>query len=448
MYVVVVGAGEVGFHIAQMLTQEGHEVALIDRDHEHLRRASEELDVLTILGNGASKRVLQQARVAEANILIAATDSDEVNMIACMAAKHVGVPLTIARVRNPDYLDDNASVSTEFTGIDFVIQPEAALAEEVAKIAELPGALDVETFADGQVHMIEVQVDAKSKAVDKPLLSIGMPRNVLLTAVLRESEMTIPTGQTVLRANDRVFLTGKRQGVLEAAALLSRAMRVSRTGMLLGCGSLGLQIATALEERGFRLTIFEKDYERSVEAAGVLRRSLVIHDEGLDESTLIREGVRDVGLFIAATGDERLNMLSSLLAKKLGASRTISIVERTAFSTILESVGVDVALSPRRITASRILRFVRSGDVLSASILDKSAGEVLEFVVADESTVAGRRLQDTRFPDGSIVGALVQADGVHIAHGSSVPQPGDRAIVFALPEAVIEVERLFSGDHQ
>ncbi|MHB8868494.1 MAG: Trk system potassium transporter TrkA [Thermoleophilia bacterium] len=448
MYIVVVGAGEVGFHIAQMLTQEGHEVALIDRDHENLRRASEELDVLTILGNGASKGVLQQARVAEANILIAATDSDEVNMIACMTAKHVGVPLTIARVRNPDYLDDNASVSTEFTGIDFVIQPEAALAEEVAKIAELPGALDVETFADGQVHMIEVQVDAKSKAVGKPLLTIGMPRNVLLTAVLRESEMTIPTGQTVLRANDRVFLTGKRQGVLEAAALLSRAMRVSRTAMLLGCGSLGLQIATALEARGFRLTIFEKDYERSVEAAGVLRRSLVIHDEGLDESTLIREGVRDVGLFIAATGDERLNMLSSLLAKKLGASRTISIVERTAFSTILESVGVDVALSPRRITASRILRFVRSGDVLSASILDKSAGEVLEFVVADESTVAGRRLQDTRFPDGSIVGALVQADGVHIAHGSSVPQPGDRAIVFALPEAVTEVERLFSGDHR
>jgi trk system potassium uptake protein TrkA len=448
MYIVVIGAGEVGFHIAQMLVQEGHEVALIDRDPDNFRRASEELDVLTILGNGASKRVLQQARVTEANILIAATDSDEVNMIACMAAKHVGVPLTIARVRNPDYLDDNTSVSTEFTGIDFVIQPEAALAEEVAKIAEIPGALDVESFADGQVHMIEVQVDEKSKAVGRQIHSIGMPRNVLLTAVLRESEMTIPTGQTVLRANDRVFLTGKRKGVLEAAALLSRTMQVSRTAMLLGCGSLGLQIATALEERGFRLTIFEKDYDRSVNAADVLRRSLVIHDEGLDESILVREGVEDVGLFIAATGDERLNMLSSLLAKKLGVSRTISIVERTAFSRILETVGVDVALSPRRITASRILRFVRSGDVLSATILDKSAGEVLEFVVAEDSMVAGARLQDTPFPNGSIVGALVQADGVHIAHGSSVPLPGDRAIVFSLPEAVTEVERLFSGHHR
>lgn len=448
MYVVIIGAGEVGFHIATMLTQEGHEVALIDRDPESIRRASEELDVLTILGNGASKRVLQQARVSAANILVAATDSDEVNMIACMAAKHVGVPLTIARVRNPDYLDNNASVSTEFTGIDYVIQPEMALAEEIAKIAELPGALDVETFANGQVHMIEVQVDERSKAVDKQLFKIGLPKNVLLTAVLREDDMTIPTGQTVLRARDRVFLTGKRQGVLQAAAMLSPSMSVSRRAMLLGCGSLGLQIATALEARGFRLTVFEKDYERSVEAATTLHRSLVIHDEGLDAEVLVREGVEDVGLFIAATGDERLNMLSSLLAKRLGARRTVSIVERTAFSTILESVGVDLALSPRRITASRILKFMRSGDVLSASILDKSAGEVLEFVVGESSIIAGRPLRETRFPSGSIVGALVQADGVHIAHGTSVPRAGDRAIVFALPQAVVEVERVFSGDHR
>lgn len=448
MYVVVIGAGEVGFHIASILVQEGHEVALIDRDPESIRRASEQLDVLTILGNGASKRVLQQARVSEANILVAATDSDEVNMIACMAAKHVGVPLTIARVRNPDYLDEDASVSTEFTGIDYVIQPEMALAEEIAKIAELPGALDVETFANGQVHMIEVQVDEKSKAVDKPLVKIGMPKNVLLTAVLRENDMTIPTGQTILRARDRVFLTGKRQGVLEAAAILSPSMRVSKRAMLLGCGSLGLQIATALEARGFRLTVLEKDYERSVTAATILRRSLVIHDEGLDADVLVREGVEDVGLFVAATGDERLNMLSALLAKRLGAQRTISIVERTAFSTILESVGVDLALSPRRITASRILKFMRSGDVLSASILDKSAGEVLEFIVGEDSTIAGRPLADTHFPAGAIVGALLQADGVHIAHGTSVPRAGDRAIVFALPEAVTEVERVFSGDHR
>jgi trk system potassium uptake protein TrkA len=448
MYVVVVGAGEVGFHIAFMLTQEGHEVALIDREPENIRRASEELDVLTVTGNGASKRVLQQARVAEANILIAATDSDEVNMIACMAAKHVGVPLTIARVRNRDYLDEDASVSTEFTGIDYVIQPESALAEEIAKIAELPGALDVETFADGQVHMIEVQVDQHSKAVGKPLLKIGIPRNALLTAVLREDDMTIPTGQTVLQARDRVFLTGKREGVLEAAALLSQSMRPSKRAMLLGCGALGLPIATALEAKDFRLTVFEKDYDRSVLAAGILRRSLVIHDEGLSQDVLIREGVEGVGLFIAATGDERLNMLSALLAKRLGAARTISIVERSAFSTILETVGVDIALSPRRTTASRILKFMRSGDVLSASILDKSAGEVLEFVVGEDSTIADRPLRDTRFPDGAILGALLQADGVHIAHGTSVPRPGDRAIVFALPEAVTEVERVFSGAHR
>lgn len=444
MYIVIVGAGEVGFYIAQVLTLEGHDVAVIDRNPEHHRRASEELDALVLLGNGASKKTLREANIARADILIAVTDADEVNMVACMAAKHVGVPLTIARIRNPDYLDDVRSVSREFTGIDYVIQPEGAVAEEVARLAELPGAVDVGAFTDDRVSMAEIQVDPQSTAAGSRLREAGLPRNVLLTAVLRGDSMTIPSGETTLLAGDRVFLVGKREGVLKAAGMLSLQLRPTRRAILLGCGEMGIRIARLLEERGIRLTIFEKDYDRSVEAATQLRRSLVLHDEGLGEGILLQEGVQDVDLFVAATGDDRLNILASLQAKRLGAARTIAIVERAEFSAILQSVGVDAAISPRRITASTILGFIRGSDILSVAVLERSAGEVLEMVVAEGSAAAGKKLKDLHFPEGAIVGVLVQADGVHVAHGNSIPQPGDRAIVFALPEAVPEVEKLFA----
>jgi trk system potassium uptake protein TrkA len=444
MQVLIVGAGEVGFHIAEILSQEGHDVALIDKDPELARRASERLDALVIVGNGASKRTLREARVARADILIAVTDTDEVNMVACMAAKHVGVPLTMARIRNPDYLDEAASVSSEFTGIDIVIQPEAAVADEIARIAELPGALEAGTFAGEQVSMVEVSVDPGSPAVGRALIEIGLPRNVLLTAILRESGMAIPDGRTVLAPHDRVFVVGKREGVLRAASLLSLQMEPPRSAIILGCGQLGLGIARRLEERGLRLVIFEPDYERSVDAATILKKALVIHDEGLTEDVLLAEGVADTDLFITATGDDRINILASLQAKRLGAGRTIAVVERAEFSSVLEAVGVDVAISPRRLTASTILRFIRGSDVLSVAVLERAAGEALEFIVSAGSAIVDKPLKTVAFPPGSIVGVIVHDDEVHIAHGESVLRPGDRAVVFSVPAAVPEVERLFA----
>lgn len=444
MRILIVGAGEVGFHIAEILSVEGHHVALIDKDPELARQASEQLDAMVVVGNGASKRTLQDAQVARADILIAVTDIDEVNMIACMAAKHVGVPTTMARIRNPDYLEEAASVSREFTGIDYVIQPEAAVADEIARIAELPGALEAGTFAGEQVSMVEVSVDPQSRAAGKRLLDIGLPRNVLLSAILRPSGLSIPDGNTVLLPHDRAFVVGKRAGVLEVASLLSLQMRPPRSAMLLGCGQLGMRIAETLEGKGLRLVVFEKDRARAVDAAERLRHALVIHDEGLSEDILRAEGAADTDLFITATGDDRVNILASLQAKRLGVGRTIAIVERAEFSSVLESIGIDVAISPRRLTASIILRFIRGRDVLSVAVLERAAGEALEFIVSDGSAVAGRPLKDVGFPAQSIVGVFVRDGEVHVAHGASVLLPGDKAIVFAVPRALPELERLFA----
>jgi trk system potassium uptake protein TrkA len=445
MYAVIVGAGEVGFHIATILSQEGHEVAVIDRKRESTERASQELDVLAVLGNGASRRVLEQVSMGRADLLVAVTDSDEVNMIACMAAKQVGVPQTIARVRNPDYIEDKSTLPTGFMGVDHVIQPEVAVADEVVKLAGIPGALDVETFAHGQVLVVEVLAEPNSPLLGAPLRELSLPPGVIVTAVLRAAgEVVIPRGESVLGAGDRVFLSGVPAGVGATAASLTGQKETPKRALLLGCGEIGMAVARALEERRVKLTVFEKDAQRAAEAAAALRRSLVLADEGIDENVLAAEGVHDCDLFIAATGDDRLNILTSLLARQMGARRTIAIVERTEFSRVVESVGVDVAISPRRMTASAILRFIRSGRVLSAAVLDKAAGEVLEFEVGPTSPICGQRLADVHFPRGAVIGALVSGSEVHIPSGRSVVKDGDLAVVFTLPGSVRDVERLFS----
>jgi trk system potassium uptake protein TrkA len=444
MYAVIVGAGEVGFHIATILSQEGHEVAVIERDSESFERAAQELDVLAVQGNGASRRILERVSMGRADLLVAVTDSDEVNMIACMAAKRVGVAQTIARVRNQDYIEDVRTLSTGFTGVDHVIQPEAAVADEVDKLAGIPGALDVETFAGGQVWVVEVQVNPGNPAIGVPLRSLTLPPGVIATAILRDHGATIPRGDSALEAGDRVFLTGSPAGATAASSQLSGHTEMPKKAMVLGCGEIGMGIALALERRRMRLTVFEKDPGRAAEAAGTLRRSLVLRDEGINETVLAAEGVAATDLFVAATGDDRLNILSALMAKQMGAKRTVAIVERIEFSRVVESVGVDVAISPRRMTASAILRFVRSGRVISAAVLDKAAGEVLEFVVGRSSPVCGKKLADVHFPAGAIVGAIVSESGVRIPDGRSQIDDGDVAVVFTVPESVRAVEKLFA----
>ena len=284
MYAVIVGAGEVGFHIATILSQEGHDVAVIERDPEICARVGEELDVLTVLGNGASRLILEQASMGRADLLVAVTDSDEVNMIACMTAKQVGVGLTVARIRNQEYIDDSGVLTAGFVGVDHVIQPEAAVADEITKLAVVPGALDVETFAHGQVSVVEVEVDPASPALGIPLRNLGLPEGVLVTAILRGGDTSVPRGDANLQAHDRVFLTGKADATVVAAGRLTGQHGLPKKVILMGCGEIGMRIALGLEEKHIRLTVFEKSAERAALAAATLRRSLVIEDEGIDEA--------------------------------------------------------------------------------------------------------------------------------------------------------------------
>lgn len=444
MYAVIVGAGEVGFHIATILSEEGHNVAIIDRNLEAYRKASQELDALAIQGNGASRRVLEEVNIGQADLLIAVTNSDEVNMIACMAGKRVGVAQTIARVRNPEYIEDFQTLSTGLTGIDHVIQPEAAVANEVAKLAAIPGVLDVETFASGRVWVVEANIAPTSPSAGMALHQLDLPKGALVTAILRHGVTTIPCGSAFIEAGDRVFVVGRAEVATEAVTRLTGENEPAKRAILLGCGEIGLDIAFALEKQHVRLTIFEKNPQRAMEAASLLRRAHVLSDEGIDEKVLVAEGVGGVDLFIAATGDDRLNILSALMAKQLGAKRTISVIERSEFSRVVESVGVDVAISPRRMTASAVLRFVRAGEVTNAAVLEKSAGEVLEFVVSSRSSVCGHELLEIDFPPGAIIGAVVRGEEVQVPDGHFRLHDGDLVVVFTVEESVHKVEKLFA----
>jgi trk system potassium uptake protein TrkA len=328
--------------------------------------------------------------------------------------------------------------------VDHVIQPESAVADEIIKLAAVPGALDVETFAHGQVSVVEVEVDPASPALGIPLRTLGLPEGVLVTAILRGGDTSVPRGDSCLKARDRVFLTGKADATVAAAGRLTGQHGLPKKVILMGCGEIGMRIALGLEEKHIRLTVFEKSAERAALAAATLHRSLVIEDEGIDEAVLVREGVDAADLFIAATGDDRLNILTALVAKQLGAKRTIAVVERSEFSRVVESIGVDVAISPRRMTASAVLRFIRAGSVVNAAVLDKSAGEVLEFEVKAGCPVCGQTLAQLDFPAGAIVGALVRSEKVLIPDGRAELAEGDVAVVFTLPKAVRGVEKLFA----
>jgi len=303
----------------------------------------------------------------------------------------------------------------------------------------------VETFAGGQVWVLEANIGPHAPSAGVAVHQLDLPKGAIITGILRQGVTTIPRGGAFVEPGDRVFVAGRPEIAKQAVAHLTGEHERTKRALLLGCGEIGLGVALALEKQHVRLTIFEKDPQRAAEAAAAVHKARVLSDEGIDEKILAAEGVSGVDLFIAATGDDRLNILSALMAKQLGAKRTISVVERSEFSRVVESVGVDVAISPRRMTASAVLRFVRAGEVTSAAVLEKSAGEVLEFMVADRSAICGRQLMDVQFPSGAIVGAVVRDHEVHIPDGHFLLQSGDLAVVFTAEESVRKVEKLFAS---
>ena len=443
MRTVIIGAGEVGSNTARMLSEEGHDVVLIEQDETLVERASEQLDALVIHGNGASPRLLAEAGIDKADLLVAASSSDEANIIACLAAKAKGVSRTVARIHNPDYYDPQEPFAEEMLGIDFVIHTEQMAAQEIKEALLVPGAINVETFAEDSIEVAEVILNEASPAVGRTLRDLRLPEASLVVGVVRRGEALVPRGDTVLERRDHVLLISGRRHIAEVVKSVTTDTEPVKEVTIYGGGRIGLRLALALEKVGMSVRVIERDEARARYVASQLRRGFVLHDEGISRDFLLQERVDRSDAFVAVTGDDRANLLAAMYARQLGARMTIAGVSSGEFAPLADALGVDLTISPRMLAAEAILRFVRRGEIVDVALLESGA-EMIELRVPPQCRVAGHPLSEVGFPEGAIVAALLRDGDVVIPTGREVLKPGDDAVVFTVEDAIEEVERLFA----
>lgn len=444
MRVIIVGAGEVGYQIAKFLSLEAIDVVVIDKDRSKLKRIIEELDVAVIEGEGGDPSALKEAGADKADILLAVTDKDETNMIACLLAKVFNIPRKIARIRNPEYFKNEKLLSRENLDINPAINPELELAKAIVRLLEVPLATDVEDFEAGLVKVIGFKVPEKTPLIGKSLKDLGASLNkkFLIGIIEREDRTIIPSGKDVIKGGDIIYIPVKKGEVENTVALFGVPAKPAKKIMLLGGGRIGYYIASTAELRA-DVKIIEKDEERCEFLSRNLKKSLVLHGDGADKKLLIEENIGDMDVFITVSNNDELNIMSSILAKKLGVQKTIAIVNKTDYIPLAHSLGLQAVLSPRLITASTILRYVRRGDILSLTAIADDKAEIIEARIGNTSQLIGKTLKEAQ-PKASIIGAIIRDEEVIIPSGSDKIMKDDKLIIFTLRESIKEVEKILT----
>ncbi len=444
MHIIIVGAGEVGYQIAKFLAEEGIDVVVIDQDREKLKRISEELDVAIIEGGGGDPSVLKEAEAEKADILLAVTNSDETNMIACLLGKAMfNIPRKIARIRNPDYFFNNNLLSRENLDIDPAINPELEVARAITRLLEIPFATEVEDFEEGIVRVIGFKIDSKNHLIGKKLQDIKeqIGKNFIIGIIERDDKVIIPTGRDIIKEGDIIYLPMRKNDISDIAESLKVSTKPSRKIMIAGGGRIGYYIASMVEGKA-DVKIIEKDPERCKFLSRFLGRTLILHGDCADQKLLIDENIKDMDVFVAVTNNEELNIMSALLARKLGVKKSIIIVNRTDYIPLAHSLGLQAVLSPRLITASSILRYVRRGDILSLTAIAEDRAEIIESRVSDTSALKDKLLKDATLPKNTLIGMIIRDDQMIVPSGSDTIKKGDKLIIFTLRESIKEIEKI------
>lgn len=446
MRAIIVGAGEVGFHIADRLAREGHAVTLIESDPAKEARLRDKVNALVLRGSGVSPDVLERAQVEKAGLFIAVTNADEVNLVACLLAHEYGVPRKIARIRSLDYGDDT-KLSPSRLGIDLMINPQSVVADEIVNAVAYTSASEVAEFADGRVVFIGYPIGEGSPLDDVSLRELGGLRGMyrlVVTALARGGETVIPRGDDVIQAGDTVYFLCNKTDLPAIRYLFGLEKERARRVFVLGGGRVGRLVAERLARSSYRVTIVDSDPERCEELARDLEDVQVLNALGTEVEALKEEGLDAADVFVAVTNDDKTNILCALLARNEGAQRVAALVNDPQFIRLAPSLGIDACISPRLATAAAILKHVRRADVLSLAMLEQGSAEVVELSVHESPELTGRPLAEMSVPDGAIVGVIVRGDEVIIPSGSDHLEDGDRVVVFTLPDAVARVERFFT----
>ena len=446
MRIVIVGAGKFGYSIAELLANEEFDVVLVDQDETRLEAARNTLDVLTIAANGASPITMNDPDIREADILIAVTAGDEVNMIACILAKKHGITHTVARIRDMQFLSEAKEYLKQNFDIDLMLNPELITAREIYRILMTPAALDVEDFASGKVRLFETKVTRHSPLANIPLKDLEMPKAVLAGMIFRDQRMIIPHGDDCLMPHDNAYFIGDPVEIQKfSQTFVHRDARRLEHVMIIGAGRTGRFLAKMLDEADVAVKIIDTNRERSRLAAESLENGLAICGDGTDIDLLTEEGVASADAVVCLTEDDKLNLMLALLAKHLGAKKTIVRVARGEYIELMEKVGVDIVLSTRLLSASEVLAFARRGGVVSVSLLEGAKAEAVEVIVQEGAPVAGVRLMDARLPRECLVCAYVRGEEAVIPNGASVLLPGDRTILFIRTGFAQKVMKYFKG---
>jgi trk system potassium uptake protein len=445
--IMIVGAGLVGQYLSQKFSSEGREVVLIDRDKIKLQRIEKELNIMTVVGSGASARTLAEAGIARTDLFIAVTDSDEVNLVACIMSRQYDVKTRIARVKNEDFLTPGLTLNEEALGIDLIISPDWAMVEVIMQLTHASAALYTAEFATGQVLLIGYHIHGNNPFIGMSLFELRQQHNTrqyVITAIIRDGDTIIPHGASTIQAGDRIYLMILKKDMAQVEQLFHIASHLPRKVFIIGGSNIGYMVARQLEELDIDVKLVEEDPQRCDFLSENLGHTIVLNFDGLDAHDLLDEGIEFADLVIAVTGSDTTNILSSLLAKHHGAKRCITKITRHDFVPMLGKLGIDVALSPRQVAADMILRYVRRGSIISvATILDTDA-EVMEVIVPEHRSFNQVPIKDLDCPPGLLIGAIVRDGQAFIPSGGTVIKPGDSLVTFFTREVARNVEMFFS----
>lgn len=450
MKIIILGAGQVGASVADNLASEYNDITMIDQDADRLRELRDRLDIGTVTGHGAHPDVLRRAGAEDADMIIAVTNSDEVNMIGCQVAYTLfHTPTKIARVRASAFLNEPRLFSQEALPIDVLISPEQLVTDYVERLIQNPGALQVLDFAGGRVQLVAVRAVDGGPLVGHELRELRdhMPRiDARVAAIFRRGQPLIPEGNTVIEADDEVFFVAAPKNIRAVMSELRDLDKPVKRIILAGGGHIGARLAASLEHR-YQIKIIERSQDRARQLSEELNKTIVLWGDAADEELLLEENIENTDIYCALTNDEEANILSSMLAKRLGAGKVMSLINRAAYVDLVHSDVIDIALSPQHATIGSLLTHVRRGDVVAVHSLRRGAAEAIEAVAhgdASSSKVVGRRLEEISLPPGTTIGAIVRGEQVIIAHHDTRIESGDHVILFLVDKGRIpEVERLF-----
>jgi len=446
--IVIVGAGEVGYHIASHLTRENKDVVVIDKDPNALRRVSDNLDVQVITGSGSSPLILKEAGIQNTEIMLAVTNSDEDNLVACLVADSIS-PATkkLARIRDAGFDDYHETFRENAPHIDTIINPEIEVVKTIEQLLRVPGAVDVGELADGRIKFVGVYLDQGARLAGVRLSDlpdrVGNTRP-LIAALVREEELIIPRGNDYLMAGDLVYFISEAHKLLETLSIFDKRSEPLKRVLIVGGGRIGFRLASALEQESVHSKIIERNADRCSQLAETLNKAVVLCGDGSDQSLLAEENIQDMDVIVTLTDDEETNILTSLMAMRMGARKSITKISKFSYFPLMKAIGIEQVVSTRLSSINTILQHIRRGKVLSAISIKGEQAEVLEAEALETAEIVGKPLKKIAFPKGAMLAGIIRQDEIIIPTGESIIQPGDRIIIVARKEAIPKIEKILA----